>query len=205
MSVLYRAVLIVLLVVAQVTTGFHYNGMRSRSAKLSALSLSMGLVTHFEEVIVPTNDGVSVHDITEEIEAIVAKTGCEEGLVTVLSKHSTVGISINEMEPRMVDDIRQFFLTTVDPNHPWLHNDLDYRAGPPGYEGGDEAWRDMRRTQPVNAHSHLIAMLLGTSESVPISKGNMQKGTFQNILVIEADGFQKKKRTVCVQVMGQSK
>ena len=107
-----------LLVVAQVTTGFHNNGMRSRSAKLSARHLSMGLVTHFEEVIVPTNDGVSVHDITEEIEAIVAKTGCEEGLVTVLSKHSTVGVSINEMEPRMVDDIRQFFLTTVNPNHP---------------------------------------------------------------------------------------
>lgn len=187
--------------------GFHSGRMRVKSSvgSGSISSLRMSLVTHFEEVIVQTNDGVSVHDITEEIAAIVGKTGCEEGLVTVLSKHSTVGISINEMEPRMVDDIRQFFVTTVDPNHPWLHNDLDYRVGPPGYEGGDEAWREMRRTQPVNAHSHLIAMLLGTSESVPISKGKMQKGTFQNILVIEADGFQKKKRTVCVQVMGKSR
>ena len=171
--------------------------------KKSLTHFKMNTITHFTEIEVRTNDGVSVHDITEEIESIIKKSRVREGLVTVLSKHSTVGISINEMEPRMVNDIRQFFLNIVPPTHPWLHNDLDYREGPTGYPGGDEAWRDMRRTQPVNAHSHLIAMLLGTSESVPISKGKMQKGTFQNILMIEADGFQKKKRTVGVQIIGQ--
>lgn len=167
-------------------------------------AMSMNFVTHYEEIQIQTDSGISVHDVTEEVASIVDKTSVKEGVVTVLSKHSTVGISINEMEGRLVDDIRQFFLTVVDPNKPWLHNDLDYRVGPPGYPGGDEAWRDFRRTQPVNTHSHLIAMMLGTSESIPISEGKMKKGTFQNIMVIEADGFEKKKRTVCIQVMGTS-
>ena len=176
------------------------------SSRVSSKSrlLAMNFVTHYEEIQIQTNDGVSVHDITEDVASIVDKVAVKEGVVTVLSKHSTVGISINEMEGRLVDDIRQFFLRLADPNEPWLHNDLDYRVGPPGYPGGDEAWRDFRRTQPVNTHSHLIAMMLGTSESIPISEGKMKKGTFQNIMVIEADGFEKKKRTVCIQVMGAS-
>lgn len=36
-----------------------------------------------------------------------------------------------------------------------------YRFGPSDWPGGDDAWRAFRLKEPVNAHSHLIAMLLG--------------------------------------------
>jgi hypothetical protein len=36
-------------------------------------------------------------------------------------------------------------------------------VGPPNWPGGDEAWREFRAKEPVNAHSYLIAMLLCTS------------------------------------------
>ena len=58
---------------------------------------------------------------------VVKKTGCKEGVVTVLSKHSTVSITINEMEGRLVDDTRQFLLKLAPQAYPYLHNDLDYR------------------------------------------------------------------------------
>ena len=55
----------------------------------------------------------------------------------------------------------------------------------------------------MNAHSHLIAMVAGTSESVPIHEGKMKIGTYQNIIIIEADGCDgSKKRNIAVQVMG---
>lgn len=41
---------------------------------------------------------------------------------------------------------------------PYLHNDLHLRDGPPNWPGGNEAWRAQ---EPINAHSHLISMLLG--------------------------------------------
>ena len=75
-------------------------------------------------------------DITKEIRAIVEKTQVQEGVVTVLSKHSTVSVTINEMEPRLVDDTKQFVYKLAPPNHPYLHNDLDFRAGPPDWPGG---------------------------------------------------------------------
>lgn len=48
--------------------------------------------------------------------------------MTVLSKHSTVSIMINEMEPRLVDDTRQFLSNLAPSAYPYLHNDLDYRS-----------------------------------------------------------------------------
>ena len=81
------------------------------------------------------------------------------------------------------------------------------RAGPPDYPGGDDAWRAMRMQEPPNAHSHVIQFVVGTSEAIPIHKGKMTIGTFQNIIVVDADGpagalGSPKTRTICVQVQG---
>mmetsp|Transcript_13600 Transcript_13600/g.29567 ORF Transcript_13600/g.29567 Transcript_13600/m.29567 type:complete len:204 (-) Transcript_13600:75-686(-) len=199
------ALLLPLIVALQLTSSSAFSGacvgapgpaLRGRSS----LQMSMEFMTHYEEIQLDTDHAMSVFDITPQIEAIVEKSGCKEGTVTVLSKHSTLSISINEMEGRLVDDIRQYFLNLAPPNMPYLHNDLDYRVGPPDWPGGDEAWREFRRTQPVNTHSHLIAMMLGTSESVPISEGVMKKGKYQSILAIDIDG--PKGRGIAVQITG---
>lgn len=146
-------------------------------------------------------------DITSQIKSIVTNSGCKEGVVTVMSKHSTCGLMVNEWEARFVDDARQFLLELAPREGPYLHNDLDFRAGPPGYPGGDEAWREMRQGQPVNAHSHLIAFIVGNSEAIPVHKGALSLGTFQSIILVDADGpvgnlGSKKNRTVVVQVQG---
>jgi len=164
-------------------------------------------ITHFEELSVPTGRGVSMVDITPDIKGIVAKAGCEEGVVTIISKHSTVSIMINEWEQRFVDDARHFLLKLAPREGHYLHNDLDYRAGPPDWPGGDEAWREMRQGQPVNAHSHLISFVVGNSEAIPVHQGALAMGTFQNIIVVDADGpvgniGSKKTRTIVVQVQG---
>ena len=186
-----------------------YSSIMSSSSSFSSstttttttkLQMTMEFMTHYEEIQLSTDHGMSVFDITSQIEAIVAKSKCQEGTVTVLSKHSTLSISINEMEGRLVDDIRQYFLTLVPSHLPYLHNDLDYRVGPDDWPGGNEAWRAFRRTQPVNTHSHLIAMMLGTSECIPISEGSMKKGKYQSILAIDMDG--PKSRGIAVQITG---
>ena len=163
-------------------------------------------VTHYEELKVETLSGVSLIDITDKVRAVLHKSGCQEGIVTVLSKHSTVSVVIQEFEARFVDDARQFLNRIAPPGYPWLHNDNDFRAAPPGYPGGNEAWRAMRAKEPPNAHSHILAMLLGTSESLPVHDGELMKGTFQNVIVVDADGCApgglQKQRTICVQVTG---
>ena len=84
---------------------------------------------------------------------------------------------------------------------------VSFRSGPSDWPGGDEAWRSFRATEPVNAHSHIIQFVIGTTESIPIHAGKMTIGTYQNIIVVDADGpsgslGSTKTRTICVQVQG---
>ena len=133
---------LLLSLVCTVVLSFHHVGglksglARSRGNQRQTLQM-LDFMTHYEEISVSTDHGMSIFDITPQVEAIVQQSGVQEGTVTVLSKHSTVSVTINEMEGRLVDDIRQFFLNLAPADKPYLHNDLDYRVGPEDWPGGD--------------------------------------------------------------------
>ncbi len=57
--------------------------------------------------------------------------------------------------------------------------------------------------EPINCHSHLIAMLLGSSEAIPVSDGQLMLGTWQSVIMAELDG--PRTRTVAVSVTGVKK
>jgi secondary thiamine-phosphate synthase enzyme len=155
-----------------------------RRVKGPSTSSSRHFATFYKELSYNTLHGIHFTDLTPDLRAIVEESGIQEGTVNVLSRHTTCGITINEMEERLVDDT-------------YLHNDLHLRSGPPDWPGGDEAWRAQ---EPINAHSHLLVMLLGASETVPIHKGELKIGTWQSVILAEFDGART--RTVAVQVTG---
>ena len=80
-----------------------------------------------------------------------------------------------------MDDTRQFLLKLAPAAYPYLHNDLHLRNGPPNWPGGDEAWRAQ---EPINAHSHLLAMILGCTETLPIHNKNLMIGTWQSVIMV---------------------
>lgn len=105
----------------------------------------------YRDLIIPTQPGINFIDITEQVKDVVNRAGVNTGIVTVMSCHTTAAITINEMEPRLIDDTRQFLLKLVPAAYPYLHNDLHLRSGPKDWPGGDEAWRAQ---EPVNAHRY---------------------------------------------------
>jgi thiamine phosphate synthase YjbQ (UPF0047 family) len=183
-------VVIVLVCGLELAEGLRVQSLvRRRCSRLDA--------SYYKELEYDTLYGIHFTDLTEDLREVVRESGINEGVMTVLSRHTTCGITINEMEGRLVDDTRQFLLKLCPPAYPYLHNDLHLRSGPPDWPGGDEAWRAQ---EPINAHSHLLVMLLGSSESVPIHKGELKIGTWQSVILAEFDGARK--RTVAVQVTG---
>lgn len=84
------------------------------------------------------------------------------------------------------------------PDDFYLHNDLHLRESPSNWPGGREAWIEQ---EPINAHSHLLSMMLGNSESIPIVKGKLALGQWQSVLLVDLDG--PRNRTVGIQVMGR--
>lgn len=145
------------------------------------------MLNYYKELNVPTGKSFEVLDITDAIVAVVSESGVLEGTVTITSLHTTCALSVNENEERLFDDIRNFFLTIAPPEGAYKHNDLHLRVNIPPDE-------------PENAHSHLIAMMLGNSETVTVHKGALVLGRYQSILFLEMDG--PRERRLAVQVLG---
>jgi len=143
--------------------------------------------SHYQELHVSTGDSFAVADVTEQVRSVVDESGVSEGVVIIASLHTTCALSVNENEERLFDDIRNFFLAMAPPEGPYKHNDLHLRVNIPPDE-------------PENAHAHLIAMMLGNSETVAVHNGAMVLGRYQSILLLEMDG--PRDRTLAVQVIG---
>jgi len=145
------------------------------------------MLNYYQKLNVSTGESFEVCDITENICAVVRASGVLEGLVAITSLHTTCALSVNENEERLFEDIRNYFLTIASPEASYKHNDLHLRVNIPPDE-------------PENAHSHLIAMMLGNSETVTIHNGALALGRYQSILMLEMDG--PRERTLAVQVLG---
>jgi secondary thiamine-phosphate synthase enzyme len=134
-----------------------------------------------------TGEGISLHDIMPDIRQAVTKSGINNGFVTVTSQHTTTAIVINEYEERLLEDVKTFLSHLVPPSDSYLHNDI--------------ALRDCPEDEPENAHSHLAAMLLGSSEVIALAEGELVLGQYQSVMLYELDG--PRKRKVSVQVYGE--
>ncbi|HEY9781361.1 MAG TPA: secondary thiamine-phosphate synthase enzyme YjbQ [Leptolyngbyaceae cyanobacterium] len=136
---------------------------------------------------VETDTGINIYNITPEIEKLIASTGINNGQVLVFSRHTTTALAINEDEERLLKDVKVFLRKLAPESERYLHNDLHLR--------------DVPEDEPMNAHSHLMAMMLSTSEVVPIVDGKLALGTYQSVLFFELDG--SRKRTVFCQLSGE--
>ncbi len=121
-----------------------------------------------------------VQDVTGLVQDVVAESKIETGLANVFNMGSTGAVGTIECEPGLCHDLPEA---------------LD-RLIPPGREYGHEAaWAD------GNAHSHLQATLLGPSLTIPVYKGKLLLGTWQQIVHLECD-VKPRSRELVVTVIG---
>ncbi len=133
-----------------------------------------------ESIPFQTRGHGDMHDLTDEVNRIVARSGVQIGVCHVFTVGSTAAVGAIEFEPGLRKDLPQL---------------LD-RLMPPSREyGHEQTWHD------GNGHSHLQATLLGPSLSVPVSGGRLVLGTWQQIFHLECD-IRPRERSVLVTVLG---
>lgn len=191
-----------------------------------AVESALSPVAVYEELVLPSpSEGpprqeITVVDLMPHISAALDASGLREGSVNVISKHTTCAITINEWESRLARDLQQWLLQLAPPDDrseigasagvAYLHNDIDVRPESEderqrclenGWEIDDpavlQAWRDQ---EPINAHSHFAAMLLGSSETVPVTGGSLVLGQWQSVMMVDTDG--PRERKVGIQAIG---
>jgi thiamine phosphate synthase YjbQ (UPF0047 family) len=165
---------------------------------------------------------VSIEDLTIRIQELIQQHNLQEGTITVISKHTTTSIMINEYESRLAQDVADVFLKLIPPDERFVstqrqtgvkykHNDIHLRPDSLAERQRciDNGWdvdndpdqlQKWRAQEPVNAHSHLIAMMLGSSECIPVTAGKMVLGQWQSIMLVDLDG--PRTRKVGIQLMG---
>ena len=122
-----------------------------------------------------------MHDLTEDVAAIVSASKIVTGTIQVFNVGSTGAIGVIEFEPGLQRDLPELLDRLIPPSR-------DY--------GHEQAWHD------GNGHSHLQASWLGTSLSVPVAEGQMLLGTWQQIFHLECD-TKPRERTIVVTVQGE--
>jgi secondary thiamine-phosphate synthase enzyme len=128
------------------------------------------------QISTPAHNGL--FDITRQVEAIVAESGIQAGLVNVYVQGATAGIMIQENWDQSVqNDVVTLFKRLV-PAGIWEHDHQDN-----------------------NGDSHLKAGIVGPQETIPIVDGKMGLSTWQNIFLCEFDG-PRSTRNIMVTVMG---
>jgi secondary thiamine-phosphate synthase enzyme len=116
--------------------------------------------------------------ITDDVAAIVKKSGVKEGTVLVSAMHITAGVFVNDWEDGLIHDF-EVWLDELAPAKP------DYRH----HQTGED-----------NADAHLKRTIMGHQVVLPITDARLDLGPWEQLFYAEFDG-QRRKRVV-VKVMG---
>ncbi len=118
-------------------------------------------------------------NITDEVAAALRASCVQEGFALVSAMHITASVYINDAEDGLIADIDEW-LERLAPTRP------DYRHHQTGEDNGD---------------AHLKNLLLHHQVLVPITKGELDLGTWQQIYYAEFDG-QRRKRVI-IKIIGE--
>jgi secondary thiamine-phosphate synthase enzyme len=121
-------------------------------------------------------------DLSAGIERALRAAEVSNGVVTVFVTGSTAAITTMEYEPGGVQDLQEAVERLVPRERPG---------------GGDYAHNT--RNHDDNAHAHLRASLLGPSLSIPLMRGSLVLGTWQQVVLIDFDD-RPRERSVHVQI-----
>ncbi len=134
---------------------------------------------HTEYMTFNTRQHRSYVRITDEVRQAVRKSGISEGMVLVSAMHITAGVFVNDNEPGILQDIDGWLEQLAPFRQDYLHH----------------------RTGETNGDSHLKSLLVHHQVIVPITKGELDFGPWQEIFYAEFDG-QRSKRLI-IKVMGE--
>lgn len=141
------------------------------------------MLSRLDSISLQTTAPIQIVDITNQVRQSCIRSGVRDGLVTLLSRHTTASICLNERETQLQRDMVTFLKRLVPRDGDYLHNlaPVDDRD---------------------NAHAHLLALFTNASESVPIAGGELLLGGWQSIFFVELDG-PRPERSVTLQFLGQ--
>ena len=121
-------------------------------------------------------------NITPQVEAVVEKSGVSEGLVLINAMHITASVFINDDEPGLHHDYKN-----------WLEELAPFDPSPERYH--------RNRTGEDKADAHHKRQIMGREVVVAVTDGRLDFGPWEQIFYGEFDGRRSKR--VLVKIIGE--
>jgi secondary thiamine-phosphate synthase enzyme len=134
-------------------------------------------------ITVPTNERTDLIKLTDELRTLVNAASISDGFMQISSLHTTAALFVNEWQEALLHDIREMYERVMPRALYYRHN--------------DPVFSDCERK---NADSHLSAIIMSHSLSIPIAEGRLMLGQWQHVIMAEFDG--PNQRRVFLQVIG---
>ena len=128
-----------------------------------------------------TGTRVALINITPQVEECVVESGVKEGLCLVNAMHITASVFINDDEPGLHQDYKEW-LESLAPHEPLSR----YRHNLTGEDNGD---------------AHLKRQIMGREVVVAVTEGRLDFGPWEQIFYGEFDGRRRKR--VLVKIIGE--
>jgi secondary thiamine-phosphate synthase enzyme len=139
-------------------------------------------VVYCDTVEISMETGPDVANITGQLARIVQEAALQNGSLHASVIGSTGSLTTIEYESGVVEDLRRAVNRLAPP-------DMEYEH--------EKAWHD------GNGHSHVQAALIGPSLVIPVRRGVLALGTWQQTVLINHDNGPRQRR-VEVTVIGTS-
>ena len=133
-----------------------------------------------EAITISTDKREQLIDITTQVNAVVQRSGANNGLVSVYAQGATAAVMVQENWDESVQTDVVHLLQKLIPKGVWLHDQQD-----------------------GNGDSHLKSGLVGPSETIPLINGELGLSRWQNVFLCEFDG-PRQERVVVVTVISDS-
>ncbi len=121
-------------------------------------------------------------NITRQVEDAVERSGVQEGLCLVNAMHITASVFINDDEPGLHQDYKE-----------WLEKLAPFDPSPKAYRHN--------RTGEDNGDAHHKRQVMGREVVVAITKGRLDFGPWERIFYGEFDGRRPKR--ILVKIIGE--
>ena len=118
-------------------------------------------------------------NITDKVEDALNKSKIKEGFVLVSAMHITASIYVNDDESGLIQDIEEWLQKLAPEGPVYKHH----------------------QTGETNGDAHLKNLLIHHQVIIPVTKGKLDFGPWQQVFYGEFDGQRRKK--VIVKILGE--
>ncbi|MCK4809881.1 MAG: secondary thiamine-phosphate synthase enzyme YjbQ [Candidatus Omnitrophica bacterium] len=126
-------------------------------------------------ITLETKGNGDIIDITHYLERVVTKVNLEDGILFLNVIGSTAALTTMEYEPGLIKDLKNILEELIPYRQDYAHN---------------FAWDD------DNGHSHLRSSFIKTNFFVPVTKGKLDLGTWQQVILIDFDTCPRQRKIV---------